>query len=115
MSRPTHCGPHRASDASARRNAERGAELADHVGGAVRVADDRLEQREVEREEHVLDHDDAEDQPALRIGEPAQLGQQLGDDRRRRDADRARDHECLTVPHPSANPNASPPPTFSAR
>ena len=55
----------------------------------------RLQQGEVQREEHVLDHDDAEDQPALRVGQPAQLDQQLGDDGRRRDADGAGDDECL--------------------
>ena len=55
----------------------------------------RGEQRQVEREEQVLDDDDAEDDRGLGVGQPAQLDEQLGGDRRRRDADRAGDDERL--------------------
>ena len=93
--RPTIVAPQRAMAPRVSRNTNATSELADCVGGALCVAEHRLEQREVEREEDVLDDDDAEDQAALGVGEPVQLDQQLRDDRRRRDADRAGDHERL--------------------
>ena len=87
------------------RKAKATANWSGRLAGAVGVAEDGLEQGQVEGEEDVLDDDDAEDQPGLGVGQPAQLDEQLGDDGRRRDADGAGDHEGLPVPQPRARPS----------
>ena len=69
----------------------------DRVADAFGVADDGLQCREVEGEEQVFDDDDAEDEPRLSVGEPVQFDEEFGDDRGRRDPDRARDDEGLAV------------------
>ena len=65
------------------------------LAGAVRLAEHRCQRGEVEGEEEVLQHDDAEDQPRLGVGQPAQLHEELRDDGRRRDAGGAGDDERL--------------------
>ena len=79
------------------RNANAVTNSTDHVPDALGVAEHGLEHREVEGEEDVLDHDDAEDEPGLGVGEASELDQELGDDRRRRDADGPGDDERLAV------------------
>ena len=70
MSRPTNFAPQRAIAVITSRNATRPRELPECVERAVGVPEHRLQQREVQRQEHVLDDDDAEDQPALGVREP---------------------------------------------
>jgi hypothetical protein len=60
---------------------ERGRELRGGLGCPLGVTEDRLEEREVQGEEDVLDDDDAEDEAALGVGQPMELGEELGDDR----------------------------------
>jgi hypothetical protein len=45
--------------------------------GFTRDAEDRLEEREVEGEEHVLDDDDAEDHPGLGVGESTEFDEEF--------------------------------------
>ena len=104
MSRPTHFAPNRATVAITTRNANAMPSSRTASAGPLESPEHRLQRGEVQRQEHVLDHDDAEDQPALGIAEPAELDQQLGDDGRRRNADRAGDHERFLRAPPQAEP-----------
>ena len=54
-------------------------------------------EREVQGEEEILDHDDPEDHARLGITEPPEFDEELGRDRRRRDADCARDDQRFAV------------------
>ena len=109
MSRPTNVAPQRAIAVITSRNAERPRRTARVRRAAPSAfAQHRLQQREVQRQEHVLDDDDPEDEPALGIREPVQFGQQLRDDRRRRDADRARDDQRFLRPPSEREPERQP-------
>ena len=98
-SRPTSPPPQRAKAVRARRNSTAlpNDQSAAHARG---VAEQGLEGGQVEGQEHVLHHDDAEDQLGLGVGQPLQLDQQLGHDRRRRDAHDAR-HDQRLGPAPA--------------
>ena len=65
---------------------------------SVGAAEHGLQQREVERQEDVLDHRDAQDGAGLAVAEPAGLDDQLGDDRGGRDAHDPGDHQRLRDP-----------------
>ena len=77
---------------------ERGRDRQDDLARALLLTEDRLQEREVEREEDVLDDDDPEDHPGLGIGDPAKVEDELRDDRRRRGPDHPRDDEDLARP-----------------
>ena len=80
----------------------------------LRPAEDRLQQREVEREEDVLDDDDPEDHPRLRVLDPARSRISLVTIA----VDDVPIMPAITkisrVPHPSAQPSTRPAPKFSA-
>jgi hypothetical protein len=67
----------------------------DDLGDPLLLPEDRLQQGEIERDEHVLDDDDPEDHPGLGIADSAEIEDQLGDDRRRGRPDHPRDDEGL--------------------
>ena len=76
--------------------AERLGERHHGVARGGRFVEHRLQRGEVDGEEEVLDDHDPEDQARLPVGEAVHLHQDLGDDRRRRDAHRAGEHQRLT-------------------
>lgn len=69
--------------------------LEGRVGDAVRAGDHRLQGGQVQREEDVLDDDDTEDQAGLRAADPAQVDEDLRDDRGGGDAEHTRQHQGL--------------------
>ena len=70
MTGRTRRAPHRASANSPIRNANAIAIDRTISPAALLLAEDGLQEREVEREEHVLDDDDPEDHPGLGVGRP---------------------------------------------
>ena len=68
MSWPTRACSPSGDGAEADEECQGHGELHGGLGGALGVAQDGLEQRQVEGEEDVLDDDDAQDQSALGVG-----------------------------------------------
>ena len=111
----TSRAPQRASANSPTRKGNAVAIERIYVGGRVRLAEDRLQQCEVERDEDVLHDDDPEDHPVSGSRDPPQVEHELGDDRRRRRPDHAGNDEDFLLPEPSDQPNTSPAPSSARR
>jgi hypothetical protein len=79
------------------------------------VAEHRLQQREVQGEEHVLDDDDAEDDALSRLPSRRRSTSSLvtiADDEMPTTPATTR---ASRIPHPNESPRSSPPPTLSTR
>jgi hypothetical protein len=83
-------------------------EQQDRLARGVGPTEHGRERGEVQREEQVLDHDDAEDELGLRVVQAAQLHEQLGDDRRGRHARCAGDHQRLVGAPADGEPEREP-------
>ena len=98
MTGRTRRAPHLRQGEQADQERERDRDRQDDLARALLLTEDRLQEREVEREEDVLDDDDPEDHPGLGIGDPAKVEDELRDDRRRRRPDHPGDDEDLARP-----------------